>query len=141
MNKQKGKYSHLVLKVAAESAAKLTKHTKGPGKRYVFSDHNNNPNGEVYSIVREVKDVSGPRQHVEPHFHSVDSLCMFLGDAEKMKGLQVEVQVDDEKYVVDSPASIYIPKGVNHTYRFIKGSGKYINIVLVKGGEYNTVTK
>jgi 2-isopropylmalate synthase len=65
---------------------------------------------------------------------------MFLGDEPGLKGLGAEVLVGNKKYVVNSPASIYVHAGVSHTYRFVEGSGKYVNVVLAQGGNYNAVT-
>ena len=132
------KYDKLILPVSCRSAAELKKHSEGVGTRYVFSDHKNNPDGKVYSILRVVKNVERPPQHVETHSHSVDSLFMFIGDNDDLTGLQAEVVLGEKTYTLDSPTSVYIPQDVQHTYRFVKGSGKYINIVLVPGGEYNT---
>lgn len=135
-------YSKLILEVKAKSASELTKHKKqGPGKRYVFSDHENNPDGKVYTIVRVVENVDNPEQHFEDHKHPVDSLWLFEGDKPDLTGLQVEVKLGDKKFILDSPASVYIPADVIHNYRFIKGSGRYTNIVLVQGGEYNKAIK
>src|SRR3990167_1147315 len=128
----------LILKIEARSSAELKKHTEGPGTRYVFADHKNNQQGNIYSIVRIVKDVDNPRTHIEMHSHNCDSLWEFLGDNDDLTGLRVEVTLEHKKYVLDSPVSVYIPKQVNHTYRFINGSGKYINTVLAKDGKYNT---
>lgn len=119
------------------SATELKKHRAGVGVRYVFADHNNNPNGNIYAIVRTVENVERPDPHVDKHAHDVDSLFMFLGDNKDLTGLRAEVVLGDETHVVDSPTSVYVPSGVEHTYRFVKGSGKYINIVLAPGGRYN----
>ena len=132
------KYDKLILPVSYRSAAELKKHGEGVGTRYVFSDHKNNPEGKVYSALRVVKNVKRPPQHVEIHSHSVDSLFMFIGDNDDLTGLQVEVVLGEKTYILDSPASVYVPQDVQHAYRFVKGSGKYVNIVLVPGGEYNT---
>lgn len=132
---------NVILPIEVRSATELKKHKKGIGKRYVFSDHNNNPKGNIYTILREVKNVNSPPQHVELHSHNCDSLWMFIGNKKNLKGLKVEIVLGNKKYKLNSPASIYIKKGTKHTYRFISGSGKYINIVLAKGGKYNTSTK
>jgi hypothetical protein len=50
----------LILGIEARSAEELTKHTAGPGTRYVFSDHNNNPDGNIYTILRVVENVDNP---------------------------------------------------------------------------------
>lgn len=134
-------YSKLILKVKAKSASELTKHKHGPGERFVFSDHENNPDGKVYTIVRVVENVDNPEQHIEDHEHPVDSLWLFEGDKPDLTGLKVEVKLGDKKFTLDSPASVYIPAGITHNYRFIRGSGRYTNIVLVEGGEYNKAIK
>ena len=134
-------YDKLILDVKVKSASELTKHKPGPSKRFVFSDHENNPDGKVYTIVRVVKNVDNPKPHIEDHKHPVDSLWLFEGDKFNLTGLKIEVKLGDKKFILDSPASVYIPAGVIHNYRFIKGSGRYTNIVLVKGGEYNKAIK
>jgi 2-isopropylmalate synthase len=131
------KYQDLILRVEARSSEELKKHRKGPGTRYVFSDSKNNPKGKLYSIVRRVKDVNHPEPHIDIHTHTVDSMFMFLGDEGDLTGLEVKVILGDEEYKLQSPASVYIPAGVPHGYEFLKGSGKYINLVLAEGGDYN----
>lgn len=131
----------LILKVKSRSATELKGHTEGPGVRYVFADHNNNPEGNIYSIIRTVHNINNPPSHVDVHSHDCDSLWEFIGDNRDLTGLIVEVILENNKYTLKSPASVYIPKNVKHTYRFIEGSGKYINIVLASGGKYNTTIK
>jgi len=141
IGKNKKDYSKLILEVQTRSATELVKHKSGPGLRFVFSDHKNNPGGQIYSIVRVVKNVRSPKPHVESHAHPVDSLWMFEGNTPKLTGLKAEVNLDDHIFIVNSPASVYIPAGVAHSYRFISGSGKFINIVLTGGAAYNKITK
>lgn len=129
--------SPLILRVEARSSSELGKHTAGPGTRFVFSDHRNNPGGNIYAITRVVQDVDRPEMHIEDHAHDVDSLWLFEGDRPDLTGLSVEVKLDGVWHPVDSPASIYLPAGVVHNYRFVRGSGRYTNIVLAKGGDYN----
>ena len=77
--------------VVARSAEELIKHTKGPGTRFVFSDHKNNPEGNIYVIMREVHDVDPPEMHIEAHVHDYESLFIFKGSNPDMTGLEVEV--------------------------------------------------
>ena len=129
-----------MLKVEQRSASELKKHYEEVGERFVFVDHKNNPDAGMYVIVREVKNVKNPRMRLDVHRHSVDNVMMFLGDDPGLKGLSAEVSIGDKKHIVNSPASVYVPAGVNHTYRFVEGSGKYVNVVLAPGGNYNAVT-
>ena len=81
----------LILDIEARSAEELIKHSKGPGTRYVFSDHNNNPEGNIYVIMRTVANVDHPEMHIEPHQHDFESLFIFKGVNPDMSGLVVEV--------------------------------------------------
>jgi 2-isopropylmalate synthase len=127
----------LILDVESRSAEELIKHKTGPGTRYVFSDHNNNPNGTIYAILRAVSNLESPPQHVEPHRHEYESLFIFKGNNADMTGLKVEVLLGEKWYTIDSPKAVRVPPGLNHTYRFLKGSGEYWNIVITPGAEYN----
>jgi hypothetical protein len=127
----------LILGVEARSAEELMKHTAGPGTRYVFSDHNNNPEGNIYTILRVVENLDHPEQHVEPHSHEYESLVIFKGDKPDFSGLEAEVLLGEEWHRIESPKAVRIPPGLSHTYRFIRGSGEYWNIVITPGAEYN----
>jgi 2-isopropylmalate synthase len=135
------KNENLILGVESRSAAELTKHKHGPGARFVFSDHNNNPEGNIYTIVRFVENVDHPEGHVEPHTHEFESLFIFKGNNPDMTGLEAEVMLEDKWYQFQSPRAVRIPPGMSHTYRFIKGSGEYWNIVLTPGANYNKTVK
>jgi hypothetical protein len=132
---------NLILNVVARSAEELIKHTKGPGTRYVFSDHKNNPEGSIYVIMRTVENVDRPEMHIEAHSHEFESLFIFKGYNPDMSGLVVEVLLGEKWHRFESPKTVRIPPGVNHNYRFIKGSGEYWNIVLTPGAEYNKTVR
>jgi len=128
---------NLILNVVARSAEELIKHTEGPGTRYVFSDHRNNPGGNIYAILRKVENVDRPAMHIEAHAHEFESLFIFKGNNPDLSGLVVEVLLGDQWHRIESPKAVRIPPGLNHNYRFIQGSGEYWNIVLTPGAEYN----
>ena len=137
----KNKMEKLILNMESRSSEELIKHTKGPGTRYIFSDHNNNPEGNIYTILRTVKNVERPEAHVEPHVHEYESLFIFKGSNPDMTGLEVEVLLGEKWFTIKSPKAVRIPAGLNHTYKFIKGSGEYWNIVLTPGANYNKTVK
>ncbi|MFA4953098.1 MAG: hypothetical protein WC584_02660 [Candidatus Pacearchaeota archaeon] len=136
----KRKYKNLILSVESRLATELKKHRAGVGKRYIFSDNKNNPKGNIYAILRKVSNVKNPPKHIQKHKHNCDSLWMFVGDKENLTGLKVEIVLGDEIYQINTPFSVYIPKNLEHTYNFIEGSGSYINILIAKGGNYNSST-
>lgn len=113
------------------SATELKYHRKGPGNRYVMMDSRIAANVKQYCIVREI-DVycNDYPSYVDTHVHHCDSLFIFLGDQLHYKGLQVAVELDNKEFILDSPASVFIPSGKKHSYRVIKGKGSFVNHVL-----------
>jgi 2-isopropylmalate synthase len=119
------------------SATELRHHRHGPGDRYLMIDERVVTDARQYCIVRRVPTLSNyGRGHVDTHRHTVDSLFLFLGDGERLAGLTVEVRLGEEIFLVESPASVFIPSGVVHSYRVIGGQGLFVNHVLA--GDYNS---
>lgn len=117
-------------------ATELRYHREGVGTRYVMMDERLVPDCRQYCIVREIPFMeTAPPSHVDVHIHKVDSLFMFLGNQPGLKGLRVEVRVDGFTKEIESPVSVFIPAGISHTYRILKGSGIFVNHVLC--GSYN----
>lgn len=131
----------LILNVEARSAEELLNHKKGPGTRYVFSDHNNNPGGNLYIIMRAVENIDNPEMHIDAHAHDVESLVIFKGCNPDMSGLVVDVLLGEQWHRIESPKAVRIPPGLSHNVRLIQGSGEYWNIVLASGGRYNNTVK
>lgn len=114
-------------------------HDNAPGIRYLAIDKTLYSKASVYMVVRKIKKVS-PKQaeYIDWHVHAVDSLYLFLGDEEGMKGLRGIVRFDEGERTVESPMTVFIPKGVRHSYRLTEGSGMYISLIL--HGDYNAQT-
>jgi len=124
-------YEHLIVKPFIKSAKELVHHREGQGIRYVFLDERIINETSLYTIVRKVDNLQEDEiSHVDAHAHNCDSAFLFIGNKENLEGLISEVTLEDEKYLIKSPASVFIPKGLKHSYRFIEGSGYYTNIVL-----------
>lgn len=119
----------------------LKKHNKEIGKRFVFLDNNNFPQGDIYIIAREVININDPYSPAEPRSHSVNAIMIFIGFDHDLNGLKVEVQIGEDKKIVASPASVYIPKETLHSYKILSGTGIYMKIVFAPSGDYNSVTK
>lgn len=135
------KPKELVLNVEERAAAgELKKHNKELGRRFVFVDNRNYPNGKLYTITRAVVDVKTPYEPAGVRAHTVDAVMIFMGFDEQLKGLNAKVTLNGKSFVVSSPASVYVPAGVKHSYKILKGSGTYTKIVLAPGGDYNAVT-
>jgi mannose-6-phosphate isomerase-like protein (cupin superfamily) len=68
------------------------------------------------------------------HYHDTSEAYLFIG---KKGALHVEVELDDEKYIVESPCAVYVPKGVRHTYRYLEQNGPVTVVAIVQqSGEY-----
>ncbi|MCA8951163.1 MAG: 2-isopropylmalate synthase, partial [Planctomycetes bacterium] len=113
-------------------ASELPFHRDGPGVRYVLLDERLHADCRQYLIARHFPPgtVAGPG-HVDSHRHDADSWFVFLGDQPGLAGLAVEVTLGERRFTVSSPASVFIPAGMPHSYRFVAGSGLYFNHVPV----------
>jgi 2-isopropylmalate synthase len=126
----------LVTKPLAIPATELRYHREGPGTRYVMVDERVVPDARQYCIVRHIPTLTEPvAGHVDEHRHSCDSLFLFVGENDDLTGLEVEVRLGSRVFPVVSPASVFIPASVSHSYRVVSGGGYFVNHVLA--GEYN----
>lgn len=104
--------------------------------RWVLIDHRVDDRAPLYAMQRFVDgDLSWSEKHVDAHRHHCDSVLVFFGDHLDGKGLKCGVQVGDQDAVVESPATVFVPAGVEHTYHYVSGQGIITNIVL--NGDYN----
>ncbi|TCP63729.1 2-isopropylmalate synthase [Baia soyae] len=117
-----------------KGASELKYHRNGPGNRWVLMDHRVDSRSTLYAIQRTFDD-NEPENHVDRHTHDCDSVFVFWGDHADGTGLTCCVQMEKEEMVVHSPASIFIPAGIEHAYYYVSGKGTYTNIVLAP--EYN----
>lgn len=118
------------------SATELRHHRHGPGDRFVMIDERFVPDCRQYCIVRRVPRMQAyGAGHVDRHRHTCDSLFLFTGDSDDLTGLAVEVSLGERTFRLDSPASVFIPAGVEHSYRVLGGAGLFVNHVLA--GSYN----
>jgi isopropylmalate/homocitrate/citramalate synthase len=121
-----------------KGASELFYHRNGPGVRWVLMDSRVDPRASFYVIQRFI-GLHGmpimPEKHVDSHTHHCDSAFIFWGDQPDGTGLVCSVELDGKKMLVDSPASVFIPADIEHTYEYVSGAGTYINIVLAP--EYN----
>jgi 2-isopropylmalate synthase len=118
------------------SATELRHHRHGPGQRYVMIDERFVHDCRQYCIVRRVPRLDDyGAGHVDRHTHCCDSLFLFMGNAEDLTGLMVEVSLEEETFPIQSPAAVFIPAGVEHSYRIVGGAGIFVNHVLA--GSYD----
>lgn len=121
----------LINKPDIVSATELRHHRHGPGDRYVMVDDRVVEDARQYCIIRRIPELDDyGLGHVDSHRHCVDSLFLVAGDGPHLEGLTIEVELEGEAFTVVSPASVFIPSGIRHSYRVISGSGLFVNHVL-----------
>lgn len=124
-----------------KGASELAYHRDGVGQRWVHMDNRIDARSTVYIIERIFdQDYSNIYQpHVDAHAHYCDSFFVFMGTNPDGTGLEVSVTFglgeQAETQTVSSPASVFIPANKVHSYAYIRGTGRFLNIVL--SGNYN----
>ncbi len=56
--------------------------------------------------------------HAKPHVH--DAPEIYLTPSEERGEVVVQIQMDDEQFVVESPFAVFIPPGVKHCFSVLK---------------------
>lgn len=132
MTETTGQYTRFLISPEERPTSEIPYHyDTAPGVRRVFLEKKLLPETDTYVIVRTAKDVKPDQQdYIDFHAHNVNSIYLFMGEDDDLKGLLAEVMIGDETYQVSSPATVYIPRGVPHTTRLIDGSGHFTHIVL-----------
>ena len=56
--------------------------------------------------------------HADPHVH--ESPEIYLTPSEKKGEVVVEIQMDEEKLLLESPFAVFIPPGIRHCFNVLK---------------------
>ena len=95
-------------------------------KRYFSGDF------PIHLAIHEVKKaIKKKRNYVKLHNHKKPEINILTGN------LKYKVILENEKYLVQAPANIWIPAGLNHSANLIEGEGYYICIILDNKYEAN----
>ena len=90
------------------------------------------PGADVFITSRSVTSLDGPAEpNVVPHTHKVSQTYMFFSPD---GSLEVEVELEGQRTPVRAPASVFIPAGVEHALRILRGTGTVLSIV--RSGNY-----
>ena len=58
------------------------------------------------------------KPHADPHRHDVPEIYMAI--TEYPGDMKLEILIEDETYVVESPCTVYIPAGASHSFKVLK---------------------
>ncbi|MET0386791.1 MAG: homocitrate synthase [Polyangiales bacterium] len=84
------------------------------------------PQAEKRIVAHELRAVSAEkRAYCEPHVHDCPEINLLL----TLDRLVYEITLGSEVFIVEAPASIYIPAGLVHSANVIEGSGFFIAII------------
>jgi len=129
-----GKYERYIIKPFDWGERKLIGHNReamdklGPLIAFLNTDMVKETDINIFVHYIKVKEGEAP-DYVDMHTHDVSQAYVFPEE-----GLTFEVTLNDEKYVEDSPACVFIPPGINHTVKMLKGEG--IEVSILRRGEY-----
>lgn len=121
------KYKHLIKIGIAKPLSTVEFHNKekAPLKRMVLVEKKKINEKGLKIVVHVInKATKKNRNYCELHRHNYDEINLIL--SEKKGKLIYRIQIEDEVYIVKSPASVYIPKGLRHSANVISGEGIFV---------------
>lgn len=91
------------------------------------------PGADVFITSRSVEALAEPAEpNVTPHSHSVSQTYLFLSPD---SSLEVDVEIAGTHTIARAPASAFIPAGVKHSLRILRGTGTVVSVV--RSGAYD----
>lgn len=128
------KYKKYITKGINESLSRVPFHKKASIKRISMLSKKTISESNIHAAVHFVNTIDKKiSKYSTLHKHDADEVNMILSDNDK---LVYEIQLDDEIYKVNSPATVFIPKGVKHRADVISGKG--IFVCLIMSNKYKT---
>jgi 2-isopropylmalate synthase len=122
---------HFVVRPRAIPSCERNYHCDDASRQYVMIDERFIPECRQYCVVRTIPPgTESDPCHTDLHRHDCDSLFIVLGINPELSGFRVEVRFGDENIELESPASIFVPAGVVHSYRILSGPGLLFHHVL-----------
>ena len=122
-----GKYEKFIQKGIEEPLDKVPFHGKAPIKRLSMLSKDTIPESDTHVAVHFVDASKNLPKYSQLHKHDHDEINLILSEQSELK---YQVQLEDEKYQVSSPSTIFIPKGINHSAQATSGHGIFVCIIL-----------
>ncbi len=125
------KYKHLISEGQEQSLDTVQFHHQGPLTRYVLMQRDNVDGDGGYRVVTHIiNDVPEVvESYCEKHWHEFDEVNHILSED---GSLRYKITLGDETYEVNSPSTVYIPKGLKHSAEVISGKGVFICTTFTK---------
>jgi uncharacterized protein YjlB len=125
----------LILKGRAEPLGRVPFHADGPLTPWLLASASMDPAANVHVALHEFSGVApAHREYCQPHVHERDEINVLHTTSQ----LLVEYTLDGETTLVEAPATVLIPAGVQHCANVRSGSG--FMVVVLLDGEYRATT-
>jgi hypothetical protein len=125
------KYKYLIQPGIEQSLNAVAFHHTAPFVRHVMLEKKRIEGDGGVKIVTHI--INGLPKIIEPycdlHRHDFDEINLILSADEK---LVYKIQFEDETYEVQSPATVYVPRGMRHAAEVISGKGLFVTILFTK---------
>ncbi len=103
-------------------------HSNAPIDRYLMLNSDMISQCDTRISVHLVSDLPDQIEpYCEMHKHDFDEINMVVSQDGVLK---YRIQMEDEEYIITSPATVFIPKGVRHKSEVISGKGLFICVTL-----------
>jgi hypothetical protein len=122
-----GRHQSLISPGLIQSLDSIAFHADGPLERRLFAGRDVHAAANWHVAVHELRAVDRQvdRDYCAPHAHNCDELNLLLSFGR----LVMRIELADECYIVEAPASIFIPAGLTHSANVIEGSGFYVTLL------------
>ena len=118
------RYKKFIKKGINEPLSNVEFHTFAPIKRISMLNKKIIPKSDTHIAIHVIDSAQkNMLEYSLLHKHNADEINLIISDNGKLK---YEIQLDDEKYKVTSPATVFIPKGVRHKAKLISGEGTFV---------------
>jgi len=121
------KYQKFIKKGVIESLDKVPFHSKAPIKRISMLSKSLIPQSNTHIAVHFVDASKNLPKYSKLHKHNHDEVNLILSEDSP---LTYEIKLEEESYKVNSPSTVFIPKGIKHSAQAISGKGIFVCIIL-----------
>lgn len=131
----KKRFKKFIIKGVNQPLQIVPFHREAPVTRLLMIDGEMIPQSDTRVSVHFVDDL--PEEipsYCDLHQHDFDEINLVLSEHDN---LVYKIQLEDEVYLVRSPSTVFIPKGVRHSSEVVSGKGLFICITL-QGDYYAT---
>ena len=97
---------------------------------FKYMDSGMVPESDLYVMIRKVEREIPEELDLgfTPHTHDVTQLYCLVGD------VKLEVTLGTDKHMACAPATIFVPAGMMHCFKYAGGTGYIVNIL--RAGKY-----